>query len=237
MPMNFDDYAKDYSQHVREAMAIHGGHDVFIEAKAHHLIEIARQHFGDTAELSVLDVGCGVGLIERYLVPRFRRLCGVDIAVEAIREAKQTAPEATFLEYDGSTLPFRDDEFDVAFAVCVLHHVAEADWQALMAEMRRVVRPGGLIAVFEHNPLNPVVRIIVSRCEFDRDAVLLRAGTAKRLFGRAGLGAIESRYILFFPWRARLWRTIERALFWLPFGAQYCVYGRKEDGPPTAPEG
>jgi SAM-dependent methyltransferase len=230
MPANFDAYAKDYSERVREAMAIHGGHDVFIEAKARYLIEIAERQFGRTSELSVLDVGCGVGLIERYLAPHFRKLCGVDIAVEAIREAKQTSPEAVFLEYDGVALPFRDDEFDVVFAVCVLHHVPAEGWPALMAEMLRVVRPGGIVAVFEHNPLNPVVRIIVSRCEFDRDAVLLGAGTAKRLFDRVGLRSVESRYILFFPWRARVWRAIERALFWLPFGAQYCVFGQKEIG-------
>jgi len=225
--MNFDAYAEDYSDRICDAMALHGGHEIFVEAKAQYLTEIARRQIGDTPELSVLDVGCGVGLIERFLAPHFRLLCGVDIAVEAIRQAKQTAPGARFLKYDGSSLPFMDDEFDIAFAVCVLHHVPAAGWHDLMAEMLRVVRPGGIVAVFEHNPLNPVVRVVVSRCEFDRDAELLRSKRVVKLFHLAGLSVITSRYIIFFPWRAKFWRVLERALHWLPLGAQYFVFGRK----------
>ena len=227
--MDFNQYTEGYSKRVDDAVSFSGrGHDFFLEVKARRLIEIARRRFGRTSDLAVLDVGCGVGLMERFLLPHFGRIHGVDIAAESIREAKGNAPGVEFSEYDGSALPFGDGEFDVAFAVCVLHHVPPAEWERFVAEMFRVVKPGGLVALFEHNPLNPLTRLVVSRCEFDQDAVLLTAGTARRLFRGAGLGAIEARYFLFFPWRGRIFGMFERAFSWLPLGAQYYLLGGKE---------
>ena len=227
--MDFNEYTKDYSRHVSEALSFSGKeHDFFLEVKARHLIEIARRHFGRTSGLAVLDVGCGVGLMERFLAPHFGKLRGVDIAAESIREARRNVPGVQFLEYDGSALPFGDGEFDIAFAVCVVHHVPPADWERFLAEMFRVVKPGGIVALFEHNPLNPLTRLVVSRCEFDRDAVLLTASTAKRLLRGIGLRVLERRYILFLPWRTRIYGVFERALSWLPLGAQYYILGKKD---------
>ena len=94
-----------------------------------------------------------------------------------------------------------------------------------MREMRRVVRPGGLVCVIEHNPLNPLTRLAVARCEFDRDAVLLGAGTARKLMAGAGLRQIDSRYFVLLPWEATPARRVEGALSQLPLGAQYAAFG------------
>ncbi len=226
--MNFNEYTDGYSRLVSEALSFSGKeHDVFLEAKARHLIEIARRHFGRTSGLAVLDVGCGIGLMDRFLAPHFEKLWGVDVAAEAIQAARQNVPGVQFLEYGGSALPFGDGELDIAFAVCVLHHVPPADWERFLAEMLRVVKPGGIVVLFEHNPLNPLTRLVVSRCEFDHDAVLLTANTAKRLLHKVGLRLVERRYILFLPWRTRAYRVFERALSWLPLGAQYYILGKK----------
>ena len=53
--------------------------------------------------------------------------------------------------------------------------------------MARVLRPGGIAAIFEHNPLNPLTRRVVSNCVFDEDAVLLRRRRARGLLRQAGL--------------------------------------------------
>lgn len=227
--MDFNEYTEGYSDRVNKAVSFSGKeHDFFLEAKARHLIGIAQRHFSRTSGLAVLDVGCGVGLMERFLAPHFGKLQGVDIATESIEEARRNAPGVQFQEYDGSTLPFGDGEFDIAFAVCVVHHVPPARWERFLAEMLRVVKPGGLIALFEHNPWNPLTRLVVSRCEFDRDAVLLTAGTARRLLRGIGLRSTEHRYILFLPWRTRIYGAFERAFSWLPLGAQYYILGKKE---------
>ena len=75
-----------------------------------------------------------------------------------------------------------------------LRHAPRSSRMAhFMNEMRRVVRPGGLVCVIEHNPLNPLTRLAVTRCAFDRDAVLLRAGKTRQLLRDAGLRQVSHR--------------------------------------------
>jgi hypothetical protein len=94
-----------------------------------------------------------------------------------------------------------------------------------MNEMRRVVRPGGLVCVVEHNPLNPLIRLAVARCEFDRDAPLLGASKARRLMTDGGLREIGMRYFLLFSCEARSAHRVEGALRNVPLGAQYAAFG------------
>lgn len=226
--MDFDPYIKAYSSQVTSAIPFcKAEHDVFIEIKAHCLLNLVKQTCGPVEDAVALDVGCGIGLIERWLTPHFRQMYGVDITHEGVKEARQNVSNATFLQYDGARLPFPDDTFDVAFAICVLHHVPPPQWRAFTEEMSRVVKKGGLVVIFEHNPFNPMTRIVVSRCEFDRDATLLRPHQSHRLLNAAGLNDIENSFILFFPWRGKLWRLVERFLHRLPVGAQYYVAGVK----------
>ena len=67
----------------------------------------------------------------------------------------------------------------------------------------------------------------MKRCAFDADAVLLGRGEVARLARGAGLELVIQSYIVFFPWRARLFSMIERGLGWLPLGAQHCMAARK----------
>jgi SAM-dependent methyltransferase len=110
-------------------------------------------------------------------------------------------------------------------AICVMHHVAPAEWAHFIREMRRVVRPGGLVCVIEHNPLNLLTRLAVSRCEFDREAVLLGAGTVRKLLVEGGLREIGAHYFLLLPSEAKSARRIENALSNVPLGAQYAAFG------------
>ena len=129
---------------------------------------------------------------------------------------------------DGRHAPFAGGSFDLVFAVCVLHHVPPGGQRdALVGEMARLARPGGLVAIWEHNPWNPLTRRVVARCPFDRDAALLSLAETRRLLRRAGLSRVESRYGLFFPWRGRGWRRAERLLAQVPLGAQFVALGSK----------
>ena len=55
------------------------------------------------------------------------------------------------------------------------------DFNAYRKDYSRHVGEGLSFSGRKHNPLNPLTRLVVSRCEFDRDAVLLTAKAAKRL--------------------------------------------------------
>jgi SAM-dependent methyltransferase len=169
----------------------------------------------------MLDVGCGVGELHPLLCGMFGRMCGADISGASIAEARIRNPKVQYDAYVGETLPYDSATFDLSIAICVLHHVQPPQWVGFVREMRRVVRPGGLVCLIEHNPLNPLTRLAVARCEFDHDAVLLRAGRARALMAAAGLHDIRSHYFLLLPSAAALARRVEHALRRIPLGAQY----------------
>lgn len=225
----FDAYSEGYRDAVEESIAFSGtGLDFFTRAKADALLELAAARVGPPQGLGFLDVGCGPGETDRFLEGRVARLAGVDVAPEMVVQARERSPWAEYRDYStGEPIPFEDGSFDVSFAICVFHHVARDQRPPLLREMARVTRPGGLIALFEHNPLNPLTRKAIRDCEFDRDADLLSRRTAARLLAQAGLAEPEGRYILFFTRESGLLRGIERRLGWMPLGAQYAVVAQR----------
>jgi SAM-dependent methyltransferase len=228
-PVEFDEYSDSYRDAIEEAIGFaRTDLDFFIAAKAETLVELAGGHVGPPGELAFLDVGCGPGETDRFLEGRVGRLAGVDVAPKMVERARRRNPWAEYRDYaEGDPIPFEDGTFDVCFAVCVFHHVARDQRVPLVGEMKRVCRPGGLIALFEHNPHNPMTRRAVRDCEFDRDAELLSRREASRVFGEAGFENPRGRYILFFTRKSGLLRGIERRLGWLPLGAQYVVFAQR----------
>jgi hypothetical protein len=109
----------------------------------------------------------------------------------------------------------------------VIHQVPPAARARFIGEMLRVLRTGGAAIIIEHNPINPMTQYIVSRCPFDADAVLLTCRESARLLTRGGAAVAGRRYVGFSPIRHALVERMERALGWLPVGAQYCVWGVK----------
>jgi len=225
--LDFDAYKDTYRDEVERSISFIGRDlDFFTELKAHVLLRIARELLEDTKSLTALDVGCGVGSTDSLLAPNFRELYGVDVAQQVVDVAARRNPSVAYSVCDTSALPFDDDVFDLVFAINVFHHVQPPERLPLFKELARVAGDRGLVTVFEHNPLNPLTRLAVDRCEFDVDAVLISNRELTRMFKLAGLQPLERSYIVFFPWRGRLLRAIERQLSWLPFGAQHVVAGR-----------
>jgi hypothetical protein len=97
----------------------------------------------------------------------------------------------------------------------------------LTREIKRVLTPGGLCCIIEHNPRNPVTQGIVKRCPIDADAELLNARTASKLLQEAGFQALSTDYFLYLPEKMfhRL-GFLEGMLRGLPFGGQYAVLAR-----------
>ena len=184
----FDAYAASYDDTVNASIAFTGFDvDYVTRVKADYLLDLLRGHFGEMQALRLLDVGCGTGNCHRLLEPHVGALTGVDPSEACIAEAAARNPGVSYRPYDGERLPWADDSFDAAFTICVMHHVAPAQWPRFAAEMKRVIRPGGLAAVFEHNPLNPLTRRIVNKCEFDADRRAAAPGQGSRAARQGGL--------------------------------------------------
>jgi SAM-dependent methyltransferase len=226
MRAEFDRRGETYQAAVDEAISFAGReHDFYLEAKARRLVELARRHLG-AGRPTALDVGCGPGLFDRHVAPAFE-LHGVDVSPAMVERAREANPGVEYAVSEPRRLPHADGRFDLAFAVCVLHHVDRADRLPLLRETARVVRPGGLVAVFEHNPWNPLTRRVVRDCAFDEDVELLPRREVTRLLRAAGLELVSAHYLLFFPWRGRLFEAAERLLARVPLGAQYVVAARR----------
>lgn len=106
----------------------------------------------DLAEVSVgsevraLDVGCGPGALTAELVSRLgaERVVGVDPSAPFVAAATARLPGVRIEQAPAEALPFEDETFDAALAQLVVHFMT--DPAAGVAEMRRVTRPGGVVA-------------------------------------------------------------------------------------------
>lgn len=227
----FDAYKTSYRDTVNASLSFTGlDVDFFTRVKADYLRDLLAAHFPDPGGIDLLDVGCGVGNYHRLLQPHVGTLTGVDVSSECVLQAASENPGIRYDSYDGARLPYGDASFDAAFTICVMHHVPPGNWPGFVAEVLRVLRPGGLFAVFEHNPLNPLTMRVVNRCPFDRDAVLLRSGQTSELLKGAGFADVAARFILTVPAANALLRRLDLVLGRLPFGAQYFVTGTKPAG-------
>jgi SAM-dependent methyltransferase len=226
---DFDQITQNYERDINQALAFSGmEHGFFIDVKRDRLVDFVREHFDrDPADLDTLDLGCGLGAYHPRLKGVFHELHGIDVSAESIRLAAAEHPFVHYASFDGDILPYADSRFDVIFTICVMHHVPPANWPQFLDEMRRVLKPGGLAVVFEHNPYNPATQYIVRSCPIDKDAVLIRPGKLRHMFDAAGFSGIRTRTLLSVPPKGRVLSALDTALGHLPFGAQYSLRATK----------
>jgi SAM-dependent methyltransferase len=221
----FDTYGANYGDVVQSSIDFSGlPHDFFMQAKADLLGAVMRERLGATRAPRLLDVGCGVAKLHPYLAGLFDRITGVDVSAPCIEEASRRNPANSYAVIRAGA-PLPNEQFDVTLAVCAIHHVVPSDWRGFVADMARVTRPGGLVCIIEHNPLNPLTRFAVNRCPFDRDAVLLQSGEVEALQRNAGAKNVDTNFFLLLPSKTSFARKVENLLGGLPFGAQYLTCG------------
>jgi SAM-dependent methyltransferase len=225
-PAEFDAYDRNYNEAVDRALSFSGlTVDFFTRVKADYFLDL----LGATLPAKrpdVIDIGCGIANSHRLLAGRVSRLVGVDVSGACIATATASNPQNEYAAFDGLNLPYPSASFDAASAVCVFHHVPIAERVQLATDIRRVLRPGGVVAIFEHNPLNPLTLRVVGNCEFDKDAVLLRRQETEALLAEAGFRQVTTRFILSIPAKGRLLRQVDGLFARLPFGAQYFCAAR-----------
>lgn len=178
---------------------------------------------GRGAPGAILDFGTGVGASLPHLALMFpdAKLTALDVSQKCLAIAQARGIRADFVCYEGDKVPLPEEAFDLIFSSCVFHHIPGDEHVGLLAQLRGLLRPGGWLVIFEHNPVNPVTRYIVATCDFDENAVLIPAGGLKAREKAAGFSNIEVAYTGFFPGALRGLRVLEPYLSALPIGAQY----------------
>jgi SAM-dependent methyltransferase len=224
-PSEFDVYADDYAKLIADPLRDRFAADpiYFHERKLDVLCRFLRSRSFAPAKLRWIDIGCGRGDLLRLGRGKFGSVCGCDVSKESLRYCREF-PVAL---QDGQSLPFDDAEFDVATAACVYHHVIPEQRLDLTRSALRVLKPGGIFCVFEHNPLNPVTLAVVRRSPVDVNAILLYARETVSLLRDAGFDVDATRYFLFVPAFAKALSGLEGVLSGIPFGGQYAVFGRR----------
>jgi ubiquinone/menaquinone biosynthesis C-methylase UbiE len=206
--------------------------DQFIAVKARWLLR--REPGLKTGGLAVLDYGCGAGDLLRVLAGLGARAAftGCDVSAGMLAEAGKRwpaslGPAPALLAQDGARTPFADHQFDIVTISAVLHHVPVAERAAVYRELGRVLKPGGRIYVFEHNPRNPLVRYVIARTPIDENAILLDEAEVRHGLLDSAHYDIASDYLMFMPPGITFLGWLDRLLAWLPLGAQYVVAARK----------
>jgi len=222
-PSEFDLYADSYNSLVARALPPGvGSVEKFARVKVWHAVGEAGRRGLDVRSLNVLDAGCGTGTADSILKTCSPQITGLDVSRKSLEIASANNPELTYVHYDGSHFPFPDNHFDLCFAMCVIHHIPEPGRNPFFREVFRVVRPGGLAVIFEHNPSNPATRYVVSKCPLDQHASLVPERLCRRLLLGAGFRDAASTFFLFAPLEWVAWLRFERRfLSRIPLGAQY----------------
>lgn len=183
--------------------------------KLHHLLRLV--DFEGYGGKQVLEVGCGAGTDLIRFARGGASVTGVDISSSAIELARenfaQNGLRADLREADGEHLPFADDTFDLVYAHGVVQYTANA--AALVAESRRVLKPGGRAIFQVYNRiswLNALSRLMKVPLEHEDAPVLRKYSTAefrRLLRDFHDVRIVEER----FPVKSRLHGGWKGALF------------------------
>ena len=113
---------------------------------------------GDVAGMEILDAGCGSGPLMEALRGKDAVVSGFDLSPAMVELARQRLGEDADVRVAdlGAPLPYTDDTFDLVVASLSLHYVK--DWASALAELRRVLKPGGRLVV---SIIHPTVYAIV----------------------------------------------------------------------------
>lgn len=103
---------------------------------------------------TVLDIGCGNGMYLGVLRSRGHRglVCAADLSAGMLQSARSAAGVWPLLVSDAQAIPFADDSFDVTLAMHMMYHVP--DRTLAIAELRRVLRPGGAALVVTNSEMH-----------------------------------------------------------------------------------
>jgi SAM-dependent methyltransferase len=219
----FDRFADNYAGLVDESTALSGEtSEYFVRYKVNYLTTV----LGRGAR-NILDYGCGVGTLSAALSEELPEstIDGFDVSTSSLAKVdRKLAARGVFTSDFDDLRP----HYDLIVVSNVLHHIERRDRQDVVTRLSARLAEGARILIFEHNPLNPLTRLVVSRCPFDEGVKLLSPAEITRYFRDARLRRVRRDYIVFFPRSLARLRPIEHRFRWCAAGAQFAMLGQKD---------
>ncbi len=153
--------------------------------------------YGLAADATVLDVACGTGLVADALANRGYRVTGIDVSVPMLERARRRVPAATFVAGDAENIPFAAASFDAATSGQAFHWFDRAK---ALGEIMRVVRPGGVVAIWWKELMRgDAVRLVREEVAHELGMTALRPILADE-FDAFEASALVDRRLRVIPW-------------------------------------
>lgn len=137
-----DFYSKNYFQ-IRDCLALNFAHTLLFLLKK-------------LGVKTVLDVGCGTGLLVKFLNENGFEALGCDIAEEGLKIGRTRNKEGSLIKASAQKLPFKNQSFDLITAISLIEHLTPKETTKFLAETRRVLKPQGYFFIVTPNLWSPI---------------------------------------------------------------------------------
>jgi SAM-dependent methyltransferase len=223
----FDKSARDYETLFNPWLKIAGAsREYFARCRLNWLSYLL--HEQEIAPRRVMDFGCGTGVSLSLLADILdaEQVIGLDTSEESLAVARESVGSwpvelATPIKY----VPQQD--LDLVFCNGVFHHIPVAKRAATVDYVYRCLRPGGMFALWENNPWNPIHAFAMKHSEIDKNAIPLPPPESRQLVALE-FSVIRTDYLFFCPGYFGWLHPLEKWLIKVPLGAQYQVLARKD---------
>lgn len=223
----FDEFAPAYREALENAIAPSGERrEYFAEGRVAWL----KRCLGEIAESPnrVLDFGCGDGGTAPLLLAALNAnsVLGVDVSPKSLELARKNYANAQIAFASPQELPEKDG-FDLAYCNGVFHHIPKEQRVDALRFVHASLRTGGIFSLWENSPWSPATHYVMSRCAFDRDAVMLTPPESRGLLEETGFTILRTDFRFIFPRALQFLRKLEDMVYRLPLGTQYQILCRK----------
>jgi SAM-dependent methyltransferase len=224
----FDKFARGYEALFKPWLKIAGAsREYFARSRVMWLAYLLAQH--KIVPRRVMDFGCGTGMSLPLLVDILdaEQVIGLDTSEESLAVARESVGSRS-LQLATPTKYLPQQDLDLVFCNGVFHHIPVAERPAAVDYVYRCLRPGGMFAMWENNPWNPIHSFAMKHAEIDKNAIPLSPPESRRLVASGRFSVIRIDYLFFFPRYFSWLDPLEKWLIKVPLGAQYQVLARKE---------
>ncbi|MFH1786427.1 MAG: class I SAM-dependent methyltransferase [archaeon] len=123
------------------------------------------EKYADLREKKVIEIGCGYGKYTVRLAPLVKSISAIDMSEKELARAIAITPERLkskiqYKHVSAADLPFADASFDTAFLAFVFHEIPHEEQEKALAEILRVLKPGGQAVLIDPTPYSPFHKFV-----------------------------------------------------------------------------